>query len=208
MGIFDRIRKKGTLAENSGQKYAISLFSGRYEMRPPDINLWCIGSDCKPCVVVVPLSAWERMNSIITLTSSEQWDRLSSPNAKHSQEQKLTISITDIETGEELSHEATTMANCGFKDLYTDTPIFLPVLMSVATVNSFCVPLEHYIENHLTPPKSLAQGLLQNVEFIESDKTLLIPLYRRSKNPRRYDKFSMLPNGDKIEIFETYTVSS
>jgi hypothetical protein len=208
MGIFDSIKKKGASTQDGEQKYAVSLISGRYEMRPPDINLWCIGSDCKPCVVVVPLSAWERMNSIITLTSSEQWDRLSSPNAKHSQEQRLTISITDIETGEELSHEATTMANCGFKNLYTDTPIFLPVLMSVATVNSFYVPLGHYIENHLSPPKSLAQGLLQNVEFIESDETLCIPLSRRAKNPRRYDKFSVFPNGDKIEIFETYTVSS
>lgn len=206
MGIFDSIKKKGASTQDSEQRYAVSLVSGHYEMRPPDINLWCIGNDYKLCVVIIPLSAWERMNSIITLTSSEQWSWLSSPNAKHSQEQKLVVSVTDTETGEESSHEETTMANCGFKNLYTDTPILMPVLMSVACFNDYCIPLTHYIENHLAPPKSLAQRFLQSVEFIESDATLCIPLHRRSKNPRRRDKFTMLPNGDKVEIFETYTL--
>lgn len=205
MGIFDRIKKKGASAQDSEQRYAVSLISGHYEMRPPDINLWCIGNDYKPCVVVIPLSAWERMNSIITLTSSEQWNRLSSLNAKHSREQKLVVSVTDIETGEESSQEETAMANCGFKNLYTDNPVLMPVLMSVTCFNDYCIPLTHYIENHLVPPKSLAQNFLQNVEFIESDETLCIPLSRRSKHLRRYDKFTMLPNGDKIEVFETYT---
>jgi hypothetical protein len=148
------------------------------------------------------------MNSIITLTSSEQWDRLSSPDAKHSQEQKLVISITDNKTGQESSHEETTMPNCGLKDLYTNTPIFLPVLMSVAVFNNYFTPLDHYLRNHSTPPKSLAQGLLQNVEFIERDESLSIHLIRRSKNLRKCDKYSRFPNGDKIEIFETYSVSS
>jgi hypothetical protein len=35
--------------------------------------------------------------------------------------------------------------------------------------------LPHYFGSHSTPPKSLAQGLLQGVEFVESDKTLIIP---------------------------------
>jgi hypothetical protein len=206
MGFFDSIREKGASTQDSKQRYAVPLISGHFEMRPPDINLWCIGNDYKPCVVIIPLSAWERMNSIITLTSSEQWDRLSSPDAKHSREQKLIVSVTNTETGEESSHEETTMANCGFKNLYTDTPMLMPVLMSVACFNDYCIPLTHYIENHSAPPQSLAQNFLQNVEFIESDETLCIPLGRRSKNPRRYDKFTMFPNGDRIEIFETYTV--
>jgi hypothetical protein len=51
------------------EKYAISLISGDYKMRtPPDVNLWCISNDCKPCAVVEPRSTWERINSIITLT--------------------------------------------------------------------------------------------------------------------------------------------
>jgi len=206
MGVFDRFKKKWPSTQDTDQKYAISLISGHFEMRPPDINLWCIGSDYKPCVVVVPLSAWERMNSIITLTSSEQWARLSSPNFRHSQGQKLIISVTDTETGDESSHEEITTANCGFKNLYTDTPIFLPVLMSVTVFNSYFIPIDHYLKNHSTPPKTLAQGLLQNVEFMESDESLSIPLIRRSKNLRRCDKYSRFPNGDKIEIFETYSV--
>lgn len=206
--IFNFNKKKKSPKQDSEQKYAISLISGHYEMRPPDINLWCIGNDCKPCVVVIPLLAWERMNSIITLISSEQWERLSSPNAKHSQAQKLIISVTNNETGEVSSNDETTMANCGFKNLYTDSPIFLPVLMSFTVFNSYFIPLGHYLRDNSTPPKSLAQSLLQNVEFIESDKTLSIPLSRLSKNLGKCDKYSRFPNGNKIEIFETYTVSS
>jgi hypothetical protein len=205
MGIFDGIKKKERAAQDVEQRCAVSLVSGRCEVRPPDINLWCIGNDYRLCVVLIPLSAWERMDSIITLTSQEQWRRLSSPNAKHSQEQKLVISVTDTETGEESSHEEEMMTNCGFRNLYTDTPVLMPVLMSVACFNDYCNPLARYIEHHLAPPKSLAQTFLQNVEFIESDQTLCIPLHRRSKNPRKRDKFTMLPHGDKIEIFETYS---
>jgi len=206
MGIFDRFKKTETGIQNSDQKYAISIISGHYEMRPPDINLWCIGSDCKPCVVVVPLSAWERMNSIITLTPSDQWACSSSPNIKHSKEDKLEISIINNKTGEEyLSEETTIMKNCGFKNLYSDAPIFLPVLMSVTIFYRNFIPLAHHLENHSTPPNSLAQGLLQNVEFVERDPSISIPLYRRSKHLRKSDKFSIFPNGEKIEIFETYS---
>jgi hypothetical protein len=206
MGIFDSIKKKPEPKQNIDPEYAVSIISGHYEVRTPDINLWCIGRDFKPCIVVIPLSAWEQMNSIITLTSSEQWGRLSSPDAKHSKEQKLVISITDNKTGEESSHEETTMSNCGFKNLYT--PILLPVLMSVAVSNDYFIPIENYLRNRITPPKSLAQSLLQNVEFIESDESLSIPLARRSKNLKKSDKYSRFPNGDKIEIFETYNKSN
>lgn len=209
MGIFDSIKKKGGSTQDSEQKYAVALTSGHYEMRPPDINLWCIGNDYRPCVVVIPLSAWERVNSIMTLTTVEQWKRTGSTiaNAECSQGQVLVVTVTSP-SAEECSNELAFVSTCGCRRLYTDSPILVPVLMSVACMNDYCIPLEYYVENQVTPPKSLAQSFLQNVEFIESDKALLIPLYRRSKNLRRYDKFSMFPNGDKIEIFETYTVSS
>jgi len=206
MGIFNSIKKKAASTQDGEQRYAVSLISGHYEMRPPDINLWCIGNDYKPCVLVIPLSAWERMDSIITLTSQEQWRRLSSTVAKYSQGSEVVVTVI-LPSGEECSNELTFVATCGCKRLYTDSPILVPVLMSVACMNSYFTPLAHCIEDHLTPPKSLAQSFLQNIEFIESDGTLCIPLSRRSKNPRRYDKFTMLPNGDKIEIFETYTVN-
>ena len=208
MSIFNFNKKMKSPTQDSEQKYATSLISGHYERRPPDINLWCIGSDFKPCVVVVPLSTWERMNSIIALTSTEQWNRLRSPYIKHSQEQKLIISVTNTETGEESSHEETTMANCGFKNLNTDTPIFLPVLISVSVFNNCCIPIEHYLKNNSTPPISLAQSLFHDVEFIEIDETLCIPLIRRSKNLKKCDKYSRFPNGNKIEIFETYNKSN
>lgn len=208
MGIFDSIKKKGASTQDSEQKYAVSLISGHYEMRPPDTNLWCIGNDYKLCVVIIPLSAWERMDSIIAMTTVEQWKRTGSTiaNAKYSQGQELLVVTVTSASGKELSNELTFVSTCGCKRLYTDSPILVPVLMSVACMNNYCIPLEHCIEDHLTPPKSLAQSFLQNVEFIESDATLCIPLHRRSKNPRRRDKFTMLPNGDKIEIFETYAL--
>jgi hypothetical protein len=209
MGIFDIIKKKGSSTQDSEQRYAISLVSGHYEMRPPDINLWCIGNDYKPCVVIMPLSAWERMDSIIILTTVEQWKRTGSEiaNAKYSEGQQLLVVTVASASGEELSNELTFVSTCGCKRLYTDSPILVPVLMSVASFNNYCMPLAHCIEGHLTPPKSLAQSFLQNVEFIESDEALCIPLKRRAKNLGRHDKFTMLPNGDKIEIFETYTIN-
>jgi len=199
---------KGASTKDSEQRYAVSLFSGHYEMRPPDINLWCIGNDYKPCVVIIPLSVWERMDSIITLTTVEQWKRTGSKiaNAKYSEARKFVATLITPSREEVSLGEVTCVGTCGCKRLYTDSPILVPVLMSVACMNDYCIPLQHYIEKHLTPPKSLAQSFLQNVEFIESDTTLCIPLHRRSKNPRRRDKFTMLPNGDKIEIFETYTL--
>jgi hypothetical protein len=209
MGIFDSIKKKGASTQDSEQRYAVSLASGHYEMRPPDINLWCIGNDYKLCVVIIPLSAWERMDSVITLTTVEQWKRTGSKiaDAKYPEGAKLVLTLIEP-SGKEISGEVTCVGTCGCKRLYTDSPILVPVLMSVACWNGYYIPLQHYIENHSIPPKSLAESFLQNVEFIEADKTLCIPLSRRSKNPRRRDKFTMLPNAAKIEIFETYNVSS
>ena len=207
MGVFDSIRKKRASGDHIAQKCAISLASGQYEMRPPDINLWCIGSDCKPCVVVIPLQAWERMHSIIMLTSQEQWKRLSSTLTEYSHEQSTVVTVTTA-SGEDAEHKAVFAATCGFRRLYTDTPILVPVLISLATMINLFAPLEHYIRNRSTPPESLAQGLLEDAEFIESDQTLCIPLTRRSRSLSSYDKFSRFPNGDKIEIFETYTSSS
>jgi len=207
MGIFDSIKRRTPQGEHIAEKWAISLVSGQYGTRPPDINLWCIGSDCRPCVVVIPLQAWERMDSIITLTSQEQWKRLSSTLTEYSHEQSTVVTVTTA-SGEDAVRKAIFVATCGFRRLYTDTPILVPVLISVATMTDCFVPLEHYIRNHSTPPRSLAQGLLQDAEFIDSDQSLCVPLSRRSKNLSRHDKFSVFPNGDKIEIFETYTFSS
>jgi hypothetical protein len=210
MGIFDNIKKKEPLIQNSDERYAISLISGRYQMRPPDINLWCIGNDCKVCVVIIPLLAWERIESIITLTTVDQWKRTGSKiaNENYLEGRKFVATLITRSREEVSLGEVTCVGTCGCKRLYTDSPILVPVLMSVACMNDYCIPLQHYIENHLTPPKSLAQSFLHNVEFIESDATLCIPLHRRSKNPRRRDKFTMLPNGAKIEVFETDTLKA
>jgi len=207
MGIFDSIKKKGTSIQDSELGYAVTLASGRYEMRPPDMYLWCVRSDYKLCIVVISLLAWEQMESIITFATGEQWKRAGSKiaDAKYPEGAKLVLTLIEP-SGKEISGDVTYLVTYGCKRLYTDSPILVPVLMSVVCWNGYCIPLQQYIENHSIPPKSLAQSFLQNVEFIEADKTLCIPLSRRSKNPRRRDKFTMLPNSAKIEIFETYTL--
>jgi len=207
MGIFDSIRKKGESTQDSEQKYAITIAEGRYFMRPPDINLWCIDNDGKVCVVVIPLIVWERMNSIITLTKDEQWKQTGSTiaNAEYPQEQKRVVTVT-LPSGEQLSGKVPYGVTCGCKRLYTDTPILMPVLMPEAYLKNYWISLANYLKAESSPPKSLGQRLLQNVEFIESDQTLCIRLNRRPRNLRKCDKYTNFPNGDKVEIFETYTL--
>lgn len=63
--------QKETIVPN--EKYAISFASGDFKIgKNPDINLWCLDNALKPCSVVVPRLAWEKMDNIITQYSQEQ----------------------------------------------------------------------------------------------------------------------------------------
>jgi hypothetical protein len=96
------------------------------------------------------------------------------------------------------------VATCGCKRLHTDTPILVPAVMSVATYETYYVPLSKYMANKLPPPKSLAQIFLQNVEFLDHDENLSIPLKRQAKNLINSDYFTRDREGNKVEIYVLY----
>jgi len=161
-----------TTPNKEDNKYAISFGGGDFKVGDQsDISLWCIDSDCQSCVIIIPPSTYQQIDSLVT---------------KYAEKHNVAATI-------------------GCKRLDTDTPILMPVTMSIPSCESYFVPLSHFMQNHLPPPKQLALNLLHNIEFIEHDEyKQTIHLKRQAKRPKKGDYFTQDKESNRVEIYKTY----
>ncbi len=95
-------------------------------------------------------------------------------------------------------------ATMGCIGLDTEEPVFMPVVMSLDTYINLFTPLSEFITNRVSPPRELAEPLLNNIEFIERDDfKQTIKLRRQTKNLTKGDLFTTDKFGNRIEVYVT-----
>lgn len=97
----------------------------------------------------------------------------------------------------------------GCKRLDTENPLFMPVVMSIATYNEYFIPLSKYIIDKLSPPEKMAKEFFNNVEFAKHDIiSQTIKLWRQAKDLSKGDLWTRNIEGKRIEIYVTHLLKT